>query len=192
MTSVRLLKIIFVILILVTLGELGYYVYIQVIKTPQTEKSTKVETTLISPTLAIENPTPTFPYTPPEQAYREKYLNYLRKEKADVLISAITTHKFKGKIVELDTKGGISAVNKFQYVVKIVIQGEKGSTRGFLYNEKDLQIAKLIKSVNGKEEAMSINDLKVGDNVIITEVVDAFMLICSKDECLIGLTIEKL
>lgn len=188
----KILKIIFVILLLVTAGELAYYVYIQVVKSPQVDKSAKAEITNNSlPTLVTEEPTPTFPYTPPEQAYREKYLNYLRKEKADVLISAVTTHKFKGKIVELDTKGGINPLNKFQYVVMVKIQGEKGSTRGFLYNEKDLKTAKLIKLINGKEETMSINELKIGDNIIITEVRDAFMLVCSKDECLNEFTIEK-
>lgn len=192
MTFTKLSKIIFTILLLVTLGELTYYGYTQIVKTPQLDKSVQTEATISPPALPIGESTPILPYTPPEQAYKENYLNSLRKQKADILISSIVTHKYKGKIIKLDTKGGINPFNKFEYAVVIEIQGEKGSRIGFLYNERDLQIANLIKSSNGKEETISINDLKIGDDVIITEVKDAFMPICSNDECLNELTIEKL
>lgn len=184
----KFLSLIFIVLLLVVFAEIGYYLYIQFSKSSNTQIAQNNQRDVSVPSLSLITPTPV---TPADQALPNSFIDYMKKQKKDLLISASLTTKFQGKITMLDTKGGINPLNesnKFQYKLLLTIQGEKLNARSFAYNERGLALAKIVKAGSGD---MKIDELKVGDNIALTETYDILKK-CANDECLLDLKIEKI
>ena len=85
------------------------------------------------------------------------------------MVSSTIINDYEGVIVEIDKKGGAVKLGNisFQYEVKIILEGKLGKTAPFFLDRKTLNITKVKKIVDNKEEDITINDLNIQDNVRI-------------------------
>ena len=90
-------------------------------------------------------------------------------ELRNALVSSTIINDYEGVIVEIDKKGGAVKLGNisFQYEVKIILEGKLGKTAPFFLDRKTLNITKVKKIVDNKEEDITINDLNIQDNVRI-------------------------
>lgn len=185
----KLFKIIFFLLILITIGEIGYYLYIQSIKveiTPKNDYANRIVIPQIGNALKNgKEPTPTINQN---QAINDQYLKTLRNLDKNLVVSSILTTKYQGQIITIDTKGGILPSNNFKYQIKLGIQA-KDSKNTFFFSDKELNLIKVVKNVDNKETSIKIDGLAMGDNIFVEETVDATK---DADTNLIGIKISKL
>jgi len=158
----KILKIIFVILLLVTAGELGYYVYFQAVRTPREEKKQTTSSSPI-PTLFLKeiknNPNAVSIKSVGDE------IQYLKEMHEDgVLLSSAVNTQYKGSIIKIERKEGIVPYNNFKYSAIIVLRG-KQKNFDFVLSEEELRLSKIYKIVNGEEKEISFDDLKVGDSI---------------------------
>lgn len=169
----KLLKLVFAVLILVTIFEIGYYIYVQNGLKSEQEKLTNLPTpTPIEIGSILPQPTTT------DQALNPLTLALLRNVKKDVLNSSFLTNEYKGAISELDTQGGLyqgSGLTQgtiFSYGVKLSIVGKQKNSFTFYYTKKEVGKFKIVTIENGIEENIALSDLKVKDDILIKETVD--------------------
>lgn len=167
MTSSKLLKIIFVILLLVAGGELAYFFYIQVVKIPSEEKSLTTNTINRILTSFLEKATvkPKNTTLIPLDERTKEYIEWLKKRDS-VMVSSVMTDQSEGEISEIGTIGSLDK----GYKLKISVKGK--SQYSFYFKDNELPLIKTVQLKTKNEEPIGLNTLKTGDRVIIEETFD--------------------
>lgn len=185
MASVRLLQIIFVILILVTLGELGYYAYIQFYVRPGNEKETKISsqqnrTLEINPTIiqeTIDKPIQMAVKSTDELALDsktlERLINSSKYIKRDVLKSYVITAELEGEITKLDIINQ-EQLNRYKGIPNfiLVIKGPNGGYHQMVMQQESTMQTSIISIIRKQGGTLTVDDLKVGDKIRIKVEMD--------------------
>lgn len=157
--SNKILTVVFVILFVVVVGEIGYLFYSSKQPAPK-NKAVSTTEKLISATSQPERHG--------TQAIGDNVLNYLSFANSGVLKASTLTNHYEGTITEIDNKSSDPTVD---YGLKIKFKGENGDVNGFRYNKDEttqkLSIFRYIK--DAPLEKISINDLKVDDFISLDE-----------------------
>ena len=184
MNSNGVLKIVFVILFIVIIGETGYlFFYLPKQKTTVNDSKLSLITAITAPTISSSQ-TP----TPADQVFSEDSLqslvNWLRKGKKDLVVATSLAQTYQGKIIEIKLEEGVNPLNKFASALTLKIEGKEGNKKGFLYSKEDIANKLSVVKLVGKEKRpIKIEELKVGDEITIKEIQDLFIKVCSLDEC---------
>lgn len=126
-----------------------------------------------------QTPQDTSPTLPPfEQAIDNNVISSLSKIKKGILSKSILTNTYSGEVVKVSTAGGyVPTANNFKFKIMLVIKNAQGEQNTFYYNDRD---ASLLQN--------SVDSLKPGDTITITETID---LQKPQTENMVQLTIEK-
>ncbi len=165
----KILKIIFVILILVIFGELVYYVYFQYSTKKDTHEDTNLTTTQVNiPTLMIQDQSKIA-----SRRFKQvdEHIFSTLASKADkmikngIFVSSVVENSYYAEIKEINIDGGIE--DNIPYKIKLRINVGNDDYADFLYNENALNRIKVSRLINGKEEEITLNDLKSGDSITL-------------------------
>lgn len=178
---VRILKVIFVILLLITTGETIYYLYTlrskpsnnnsitPTVSVPQSGEITQVIKELIPSNTEQHNTvTPAnnvLPTINPNSDFKEMV-------KQHVLLSTVTTDIFKSEILNIDTNSGI--INNFNYKVKLTIKVGPANSYDFYLTDDGFKRLRVVKISNKKEIPIDLTDLKIGDKILIERKIDEY------------------
>lgn len=165
----KLLKISYFLLLLVTVGELIYFFFIQS-KKMDVSLTSNTERVVALPTISLNNKQTL------QQSRAESAIDAFNAEhiwgKKGLLTSSILEDHYKGIISDLDTKGGIFPENKFPYKAKIILKGTEGFSQIFLFHEATVSLAEIVALKDNIETPIMITDLKIGDQVVIDRKID--------------------
>lgn len=141
-------------LVLLAIGEVGYYFY--QLSTKQPSPQTSVNTNIPSIPIPI---------------LTQSVMNSRRKQfiSNKVLTSQRVTTVFQGTVVEVNAQAGISAGKKYR--AEIVLKGESETSTFYLGNY-EYNLAKIFKKVGDKTDPIQFADLKSGDVLTIDWVID--------------------
>lgn len=172
-----ILKIIFVILVLVTVGEIGYYLYFQFTSRENSLASGTIEPTPIhlsdilpdtSQTSRVVRPTQV-----PNQALDGSSLFSLAHIKRGLLSSSIVINEYRGKILKIDKKGGEFPGTNIKYEISLKIQGETPeNTNTFYFTASGFNKTQVLKGINGEEKPIGFDELAINDKIIMKETLD--------------------
>ncbi len=145
--SDKILRLVFVILFVVLVGEIGYLFFSSL-----PIRGGESLDNLPSPTLATEQTDSSLlPERDGSQAISDDMLNVLSHANKGVNVSSILKSQYQGEISTL----------VFQDGVKITIKAENGVTNTIHFFEKELE------KVSITQEGLILNDLKVGNKIMI-------------------------
>lgn len=173
----NVLKIIIVLLILITVGEGIYYLYIFYNNKPKpivTESLTNNQ--LITPANTVptllpvnfQSANPDLQLSDNEMADR---LDVFRKLLRDgVIKSSVRTTVFESIIKNVDTKETID--KGIKYKLKIVLKAGDTGTQDFIFSEYELERMKAFELKDGKELPMNYSQLKAGDKIKMETSID--------------------
>jgi|SRR3989338_2184920 len=160
-----------IILLIITLSEIGYYLYMNIQKN-------NIQKTLNSTDEPIRK-IPTYPYTDTardiskealDQQNLDKTIKNLKQFGKGVLKSSVIINEYEGEIVDIDKDGIVS--NSVEYKVILSIKGRENNENTFFYQKDHIDLIKVVKTQEGKEEPITINDLNIGDQINIKESID--------------------
>lgn len=168
MRNTKWLIVAFSILLLVVVGEIIYYFFVL-----SPGQGTKQTTT-------IQNqPQPTSPsgtsFVPPINNNAVKYINSINRD-------SVTYSKFinvyDGRITSLENKTGIftdksyNATTRYVSILQLTSDKNSNSRLNFYFSEEDIKKMTVFRIVNGTEQKISYDDLKMNDAVSIEETMD--------------------
>lgn len=165
----KILTIIFVILISVILLELGYY-YIYFVYNKK-DNSLSLPNKLEDRDFSIPVPTP-IPLGNSQLAIDMNNVNVLLSAKKGLLISSTVTNIYQGRIKIINLKGGITQKLNYKYKAGLVLEGKNNVTNNFYFNDESLKKLIVLEKKGNTETPSKIDNLKVGDNINIREVLD--------------------
>ncbi len=179
----RILKLVFVILIIITVVQVGTYIYYQKnsIYNPSLTTNTQRSVTIVPNTKTNVN-------NNLKQALNDKALRSLYYLKKGTLQQSTANVILQGKITEINTKGGtIENYGKFTLGINII--GDSNDTQDFVYYDTDMAKIKFYRMDGSKNIPIKVNELKINDIIRINETYDM-----TKDttEYLIESTITKI
>jgi len=158
--SNKILKIVFVVLFLVVLGEVGYFFYYshnQIVPSVDTTK------TKITPIPTQRNG---------KEAINNETIEEMKNYNAGILKKSILQNTSSGKIVEIATNG-INPKNNIHFAIKIKLVGDNDETNTFYYNDDEIKMIIINKTSDPiNKNPLTINDLKEGDLITINEALD--------------------
>lgn len=168
----KILFTVLIALIIITLGELGYYFYYQsyLISTQLSNQNGNREivglnnrglSELNDTSVSNTNPSP----TPKLYEYQERDL--MMKE--NVLVSSSLIDQFNSTIEAIDKTPNVR--DGFSYNLRIALVVGKGSV-DFLLNQYGINKIKVFDNVNGQLLPSSLDNLKPGDRIIIDRILD--------------------
>jgi hypothetical protein len=166
----KILLTVFLVLLLTTVGEIAYYfLYLAPKNTPQTQSTVAATPQINSSTKAVPNT------ANPDPAIDPTVISQLASARADILTKSHLINEYTGKIGILDTHGGFIPNTKEQYALLIGIVGSKGHKMGKYYTKANLEKAKFMQQKGDNQTLISLNDIKIGDMIIIREELDALI-----------------
>jgi len=154
----KVLIIIFFVLLVITLGEIGYYFFYQPV-------NKSASTTNQSP-----SPTPQTISSEKNQAINKDTLDNLLFLKKGIVKSSLLTTEYQGSIIEIDDKGGTNSAGQFEYKLKIKIKSDSGDTNSFYYNDSEINKIKVFYLDKDQKTPYFLNKLKVGDKILIKDI----------------------
>lgn len=157
-----------IILFILLFGELFFYLYY-------------LPTKQLSSSLAIPTKTPEAITSADSRVSDEMFdksrLNEIRNMyneiKQGFILSSIIVTQYKGKVSNIDLKGGLTPQSKFLYKTLLVLKNENNEEFFYYFMEAYLKKTTVFKVVGEKKEPMNFDDLKIGDDIIITGTYDA-------------------
>lgn len=168
MTSSRLLKIIFVILLLVTLGELGYYVYLE---KKDHQKAEEVVTSRTRAILVKEDLHPGEKFVPLVQPktieyFKNTFIPYLEK-------AVYSKHK---KIYMFEEEEGFAGNVKFHEDLGRLeiefVDKEGNHITSYYTKEEFIPYKRFNKMIDGVKTPINYTDIKKGDKIRLIEYTD--------------------
>jgi hypothetical protein len=156
--SSKILKVIFVVLFVVLLGEVGYFFYSS--RNQVTPSLTKEIETVPVPTVIKRNG---------KKAVDDRTIEQIKNFNSGVLKKSILQNTYSGKIIEIATNGN-NLNNNIHYGFMIRLMGDNDETNTFYYNDEEVEKIKVLKV--GSQKALTIADLKKEDSVVIDETLD--------------------
>jgi len=172
--SNKILPAIFVILFFVLIGEVVYLFLTSKNNQPQNISPSVVNVTGNNKKETQRNGI---------QAVNDQTVENIKMFNKEVIRSSILENQFQGKIIEIKKEPQGQKVD-FSYVLKIRIKGNK-ETNSFYFNDQEVNKIK----IKNENNYLSVDDLKVGDEIIINERLD---LLKDINANLISLEIIKL
>lgn len=189
----KILIYIFIVLVIIISIEFGYYTFLS-----PNRSQTSVNTT------QINKPTSSKP--PAEICYslkskssgvlNETLLEELKRISNIAFVSSNLINIRQGKIIEIDTKGGFIPIDKdkyknlnedqFKYQLLMKIKKEKDTdTLNFIWPQEMFTANRIeiVKRNGTKEETIQVNELKIGDEVIVEQNVNLTEKECYKPTC---------
>lgn len=192
----KIIYIIFFLLLLVTISELFYMLYVRYqIDTSSKELSTVQKENCVSGNSITSALTPTLLPTQqidanpiliqndlkrPDAAINDNTLSQwytvLRWFYNDVLTSSIITNDFEGIVDAINTTGGnfsdvSDKYNQQKYKISLAIRGGQHKN-WFFFKEEDLPNITIVELANGKENPINFEKIKVGDKIKIRETIN--------------------
>lgn len=208
MNSARLLKIVFVILLLVTFGELGYYVYYQFSIKRDTHEDTSLATTQINnPTLTVPEENKEDPKICVPVNDSSSFLNTAILEQLKFIPAALTssnlTNVYQGEIVELNLDGGRLPIDKskykntskeyIEYQIGLKIKKEtENETLDFYWDSDTLTKIKILRKEGKEVKPINFSDLQISDEIEVHETIDLMNKNCIGFQCVQGFDIYKI
>lgn len=161
---------VFIFLFFVVIGEVGYYVFYL----NQSKANNYPTPSLTQPPYSVYSISFPAPYPPQEpiEVIRKMVNNRVEMIQDNLITSIKDIVRYEGRVVDIDIKGSSQSPNdQLSYKTKLTLQGK---TRNFniLFNEFDLNKTKVFKKLENQEIPISLDDLKVGDRVIIDATLD--------------------
>lgn len=153
----KLLSGILIVLFIVIFGELFLYLFYLPKKQPASLLTTSTK-------------------APDEQAEQWRLVeikNMQNEIKQGFIISSILTTQYKGKVSKIDLKGGLTPTSKYPYKTLLILKNENNENFFYYFWEPYLKKTAVFKVVGEKKEPMNFDDLKIGDDIIITGAYDA-------------------
>lgn len=180
-----ILSVFFAILLIIIIGELGYYFFYK-------PNKPNVRQNIQKPVQQTVNKLTQAPTIPP--ALDRQELNNLARFKKGGISGATVELEIKGTIVRINTKGGMLNLSykpgdKFAYKVMFEIKKENGATSTIAYNENDLKKVKVVTTTDGAQKLFDIGSLKINDKIVIRSKID---LMKDRNNNLIEETITKI
>lgn len=169
MISEKLLKIIFLILLVVILGELTYYVYIKYGSREKYASQTNLPRVVDIPTII---PVSQFPETDTSKKDNETarlLLQSLKKStelnQNKILIKSQRTNIYESNIKKIEMTSG--SINTFKYDAIITLGYKPNEDYSIYLNKNDLDKMKVFTVDDDKLLSYNFSQLKKGDRVII-------------------------
>lgn len=154
----KLLKIIFVILIIVLLGEIGYLVYNQFqLKNPSNNQINLTSQSLEKPNDIKIDP-----------IYNKETIESILNLNKNIIKSSYLINEYEGEIIDLNITGGYSKSANFEYAFFIRIKNGENSN-SFYFSKDELE---KIKIYNNKNQELTFEDLKIDQKVKIEDKKD--------------------
>jgi len=184
----KLLLILFAVFMAVVIGESFYY--FAYLKTqparPTSTNSNKKTTVGISASSSAKivydwkhriNTDKFYRDINPFMAVDPKVLDTLLFYNKSIMTSSVNKNTNQGKINQIDAKGGKAFYDYYNYKLLIRLEPENGDTNQanwsrFYFSEDDLKKTKFFAIVSGKEQPITMNDLKAGDIIKIEDEID--------------------
>lgn len=170
--AMKLLKIIFIILVLVTLGEIGFYFYVLKVNPLKGSNLSEQKNNVILPTSQsieiLKTPTP-IGKSPVDLNLVYNIAQSSTPISRDLLKSFTITVELEGEITELTTPTPYPPKDPKEHILRFefVIKGKEGNSHR-LRNSYDFGGQKSIIKVIGRSgENLIIADLKIGDKINI-------------------------
>ncbi len=154
--SNKVLTVVFTILFIVLLAEVGYVAYGAFFKPKNNEAIPVNQGQVVSPSPAlVRNGI---------QAVKQEMLNYVSYLNEGILTTSVLENQYNGGIFEVNIDNGL----------KIKIVGNNGATNTFSYSKAELPKISFFKTTgqSGGLEPITIHDLTVGDRVSIGEILN--------------------
>jgi hypothetical protein len=105
-------------------------------------------------------------------AFQQPIFRGLMAFRKNDVISGTVDVKYRGKIASIDNKPGLIQKSNFSYVKSVKIKGS-GNYYEFLYLSQDaFGKTTVVKNTGSTEAPITFGDLKVGDQIIIQQVID--------------------
>lgn len=185
----------FILLLVLVLGEVGYYFYYQ----PKTNSAVNVKnvpfpspiltispTNILIPSASVTNAAKDNSQS--DRAINDSVIFDLKKIKKGLISSSNIINQFQGTISALNVKGGVDKNQKYAMRLKIV--GENGLSNGFILNDYEFAKVRITKlESNGKTSPLSLDALRINDKIKIQQVMD---LLKSSGENTVEFIIVKL
>ncbi|MFA5770291.1 MAG: hypothetical protein WC894_02240 [Patescibacteria group bacterium] len=158
--SNRILKIIFFVLLIVTVGELFYFfVY-------QPSKNNVVKKTSLTAINQLPSPTSIATLPIEDQAFNQDVLNNLLLLRKDIVKSSTIINEYQGTIIEIDLKEN-PLDGQTNRQLKIRIKSDLGNANSFYYNNDEIDKIKVFNLNNGQKEQYSLDKLIIGDKILV-------------------------
>lgn len=164
-SSSKILKIIFVVLLIVTAAELYYFFLYQPKSVNKSGPITNQPPSPTPQTISSEKNQ----FINENQAVNTNTVNNLFLYKKSILSSSIINNKYEGEIVFINKNGGFLKTEQFKYNLEIKIKSDSEEFNTFYYNENEVKQIKVFNLKNNQKEPSNINELKIGDKIVIEE-----------------------
>ena len=160
----KILVAVFVVLLTVFVGEVGYLFY------TAKQAPSKTSESNVSPS----------PTTPVKrngiQAVDDQTVESIKNINSGILSESTLINKYEGQIIKFSLEEGTSArsgLPDFKYGFEMGLKGKNEESNTFFYGESDIALMKVSSTAeDGTSQALTVQDLKVGDYIIITETWD--------------------
>jgi hypothetical protein len=105
---------------------------------------------------------------------KEEYLNrfYSIFVNSGIIEYAQQIIQISGNILEIDTKGGVTPIDKVDYKLKFLIAKDMNSEGvPFYFLQKDLNKIRITQKINGKN--LELSELRKGDRIVMKAIYDS-------------------
>ena len=158
--SEKVLKVVFIILFLVLLGELSFFFWQNYNSFNNTNK---INESYISPSPQENNELITR-----VPAYNKETLDSLYNLNKDIIKSSILLNEYEGIVIDIDENGGRLKKENFDFKYFLRIKNNK-DTNSWYFSVNEIEKIKVYDKA-GKE--INLNDIKIGNNIKILHKVD--------------------
>lgn len=167
----RILFAIFILLLVITLAEGGYYLFYQYNKTVNVQSSINNNPIDSSSSgynkdidILLGNITPQTKYY---------ILSQLAAATNSAMISGFSKVDYQCSILNLDSKGGTLANGQINYAIKIICQNDKtAKPLTLFYRSAELPVIKFFKTIGNKPVSATAQEFKTGDPINVEEIFD--------------------
>lgn len=101
----------------------------------------------------------------PGQAYKNNAINIINELPKSIIVSAILQNQYQGRILEIQQ----NTKTNTQYPLIIRLRGIENLDNSFLITKPQLETLQVFISQKNEKTSSTLNELKVGENVIIEE-----------------------
>jgi len=158
--SEKVLKVVFVFLLLVLLGELSFFFWQNY---NSFNNKNKTNESYISPSSQENNELITR-----VPAYNKETLDSLYNLNKDIIKSSILLNEYEGIVIDIDESSGHLKKENFDFKYFLRIKNNK-DTNSWYFNANEIEKIKVYDKA-GKE--INLNDIKIGNNIKILHKVD--------------------
>lgn len=165
--SQKVLIFVFVVLLIIISGEIGYLFFFS---SKNNYKNSKINE------IGALQPTPTVKLTSADLVANE-VKKLFNQGKTQEISKLILTREYEG-IIETATNENkiLSNVLPFQAKFLLTFKTNKNNLEGYYFNDRDLTLIKVYKIINDEKKELKMEDLHSGDNIKITITSDLLKL----------------